>query len=71
MILTFPFRSNTNIAAADIVFVPTAAQHASPQSARSFKVQLEPPLASVSFHFLQTRDIYQTEAIMDSTVSFS
>lgn len=47
---TFPFRSRTNIAEADIVFVLTATQHAALQSSRRpFKVQLDSSLVFTWF----------------------
>lgn len=65
--LTFPFRSKTNIAEADIVVFLTAAQRATSQSTRPVcKLRLTKfPVVS------QNKDTDQREVRTHSSVSFS
>lgn len=62
-VLTFPFRSSTNIAEADIVLVAKVAQTHRVESPLEFS-------PAPIFHFTETEHIDQSEVIMDSTVSF-
>lgn len=62
-VLTFPFRSSTNIAEADIVLLTKVAQ------THRFESPLEFSTTQI-FHLPLTSHINQAGVIMDSTVSF-